>query len=60
MSWADGLTLHEAQSKQIRNGVRVICPCETMVEDPSPHIPECPFSDLNWEPAGEEADEPSF
>lgn len=52
--WADGLTLHEARSKQIRNGIRVICPCETMVDDPGPHIQECPFFDMSWAPADED------
>ena len=27
-----------------------ICPCQTKVEVPGPHIPECPFSDMEYEP----------
>lgn len=30
--------------------VRKICPCETQVEEPGPHIPECPYSDQEYEP----------
>lgn len=26
------------------------CPCETMVEEPGPHIPECKWADPNYEP----------
>lgn len=30
--------------------VRKICPCETGVDEPGPHIPECPWSDPDYEP----------
>ena len=33
--------------------VRKICPCETLVEEPGPHIPECPYSDPDYEPAAQ-------
>ena len=32
--------------------VRRICPCETLVEEPGPHIPECPFSDPDYDGPG--------
>ena len=30
--------------------VHRICPCETPVEEPGPHIAACPFFDIDYEP----------
>ena len=30
-----------------------VCPCQTDVEEPGPHIASCPWSDPSYEPTGE-------
>lgn len=40
------------REKQTAGNVRSLCPCETNAENPGPHIPSCPWSDPDYEPAG--------